>query len=974
MTPAHGFELLEEQFIEEINTEARLYRHVKSGARLLSMANNDENKSFGITFRTPVSDSTGVPHIMEHAVLGGSQKYRVKEPFVELVKGSFKTFLNAMTASDWTTYPVASTNLQDFYNLVDVYLDAVFHPLITPNHLDQEGWHYELDNLDEPLRYKGVVFNEMKGAYSSPDNLLYRYSQQTLFPDNAYQHDSGGDPAEIPNLTYEQFRGFHETYYHPSNAYIFFYGDDPSDERLRLLSAYLDAYEAQEVDTAVALQSPFEQPRRLVFPYSVDKEADLSQKGYVRLNWALPEQKDPETWMALSILSYALMGTSAAPLYKALIDSGLGEDVTGGGFSMNLQQPTFSVGLKGIKLADVDAVETLVLETLQQLAADGFDPELVEAAVNTIEFNLRENNTGSFPRGLALMFRSLLGWMYDNDPLKPLQFEAPLTAVKIQLAADDGYLQTMIHRFLLDNPHRVTLVLEPDPDLAERLETAEKERLAAVKARLNEQQLQSVIDRTQELRELQGKVDDPAELAKIPRLTLDDLEKEVKPIPLTVSEQDGATILYHDLFTNGIVYLDVAFNAHVLPSRLLPYLKLFGRSLLEIGTETEDFVKLSQRIGRKTGGLYPTTSISNKHDAADASAQLFLRGKATMAQTADLLAILQDVLLTVQLDNPERFRQMVLEAKASLEAALVPRGHVYVNTRLRSHFSEGGWAAEQVGGIAYLFFLRELADAVAHDWPAVLAQLEEMRRLLISRNGLTCNVTLDAENWAVFKPQLDAFMGALPDAPVQDVVWDWQADGGTAVSEGLTIPAQVNYVGKGTRIYDLGYTHHGSINVINNYLRTSYLWEKIRVQGGAYGAFVTFGSHSGVYSYLSYRDPNLQGTLANYDGTPAFLRREIHADELVKSIIGAISSMDGYQLPDAKGYTSMIRYLTGVTDDYRQQVRDEILGTTPADFTALADVLERIVDQGTVAVLGSADAIKAANAALENSLHVTKVM
>ncbi len=433
MTITHGFELLRDEQIDEINTRARIWRHVKSGAELLSLENDDENKVFGISFSTPPADSTGVAHIMEHAVLGGSQKYQVKEPFVELVKGSLNTFLNAMTFSDKTIYPVASTNLQDFYNLVDVYLDAVFFPLITPNHLQQEGWHYELDKLDDPLKYKGVVFNEMKGVYSAPDSLLQRYSQQTLFPDNTYQYDSGGDPAAIPDLTYEQFKAFHDDYYQPSNSLIFMYGDDDPQERLRLLDEYLSQFEAIEVDSSVSLQTPFMEPRRFSYPYTVEANQDNGQKpkAMVQVNWMLPEFEDPNLVMALSVLSYALVSTPASPLRKALIDSGLGEDVTGGGLSTYTRQMTFSIGMKGIEVGDEGKVESLIIDTLKQLAEDGIEPDMVAAAVNTIEFSLRENNTGSYPRGLSLMINSLNTWLHGRDPLLPMRYEAPLEALEI---------------------------------------------------------------------------------------------------------------------------------------------------------------------------------------------------------------------------------------------------------------------------------------------------------------------------------------------------------------------------------------------------------------------------------------------------------------------------------------------------------------------------------------------------------------
>lgn len=977
MENSHGFELIREEEIAELNTRARLFRHLKTGAELLSLENDDENKSFGISFRTPPADSTGLPHIMEHAVLGGSRKYQVKEPFVELVKGSLNTFINAVTFPDFTTYPVASQNLQDFYNLIEVYLDAVFYPLITQHHLEQEGWHYELENPDDPLIYKGVVFNEMKGAYSSPDNLLYRYSRQSLFPENIYGLDAGGDPKEIPNLTYEQFRRFHQTFYHPSNARIFFYGDDDPEERLRLLDSYLREFEMQAVDSAVPLHPPFAEPQRFTFPYSVDPGDDTTRKHMIQLNWVLPENNNPELTMALSVLSYALVSTPASPLRKALIDSGLGEDLTGGGLSTHGRQMTFAVGLKGVAAADVDRVETLILETLETLATDGLEDEMVEAAVNTIEFSLRENNTGSFPRGLSLMFRALSTWLYDRDPLAMLFYEAPLTAVKERLQGGKDYLSRLIRHHLLQNPHRVTVILRPDPDLRQQEEAAELERLAQIRAGMSEADIQAIIQNSRELKRRQETPDPPEALAALPMLTLADLDRENKLIPLEVSQAHEATILYHDLFTNGIVYLDVGFNMRALPPALLPYVSLFGRALLEMGTETEDFVKLSQRIGRKTGGIHHATLVSAADgngipSSSETAAWFFLRGKATMDNTQEMLDILRDILLTVKLDNQERFRQIVLKAKAGKEAGLIPGGHSVVNTRLRSYFHPAEWASEQMGGLDYLFFLRRLADAIENDWPSVLSHLEEIRRLVINRQGMVCNVTLDTANWAQFEPQLNHFLTTLPTGPVEASPWSAPV---TRTPEGLVIPAQVNYVGKGANLYELGYEMDGSIFVITNYLRTTWLWEKVRVQGGAYGGFCSFDRRSGVFSYLSYRDPNLLQTLENYDRTADFLRQvDISQDELAKNIIGTIGSIDAYQLPDAKGYTSMVRYLLGESDESRQQLRDEVLSTTTDDFRAFADILARIKESGLVVVMGSPEAITAANEAGGGWLNITKVM
>lgn len=971
MTAIHGFELIKDTEVAEYNTRARLYRHAATGAELLSLENNDENKVFGITFRTPPPDSTGIAHIMEHSVLCGSRKYPLKEPFVELIKGSLKTFLNAFTFPDKTCYPVASQNLQDFYNLIDVYLDAVFYPRITPEILQQEGWHYELENPTGPMIYKGVVFNEMKGAYSSPDSLLGRYSQQTLFPDNAYGVDSGGDPEHIPNLTYQQFKTFHQTYYHPSNARIFFYGDDPPQERLKLVQEYLKDFEAIQVDSSVELQPQFDAPRRETFPYDAGDETG-EKKSYLTVNWLLPENANPEQTLSLTILSYILLGTSASPLRKALIDSGLGEDVTGG-LDTQLRQMVFMAGLKGIAGGDVDKVENLILDTLARLAREGIEPETVEAALNTLEFNLRENNTGSFPRGLSLMLRSLTMWLYGGDPVAPLAFEAPLAAIKEKVAADESYFEKLIDRHLLQNNHRVTVALEPDPNLGQRQEAAEAERLAKAQAAMDQARLEEVIKETRKLKQMQETPDPPEALAAIPSLTLDDLDEKIKTVPLAVETQQGTEILYHDIFTNGIVYLDVGFNLHALPQELLPYVSLFSQALLKIGTETEDFVKLSQRIGRKTGGIWPASFLSAQQNSRESAAWLFLRGKATMTQTDDLLDILRDILLTVKLDNRDRFKQMVLEAKAGAESGLIPAGHNVVDTRLRANFHQADWADEQMGGLTHLFFLRQLAKDVDNDWPGVLAKLEDVRKTLLNRNAMLCNVTLDADNWQQFQPKLANFLDTLPARPMSQAVWTPQPP---LSHEGLTIPAKVNYVGKGANLYELSYRYHGSVIPITNYLRTTWLWERVRVQGGAYGGFCRFDSHSGVFSYLSYRDPNLLGTLDNYDRASQFLTNvDLSREEIVKSIIGAIGQMDAYQLPDAKGYASMVRHLIGMTDEIRQQRRDEVLSTTQAHFREFADALAQVNERGLVVVLGSQEDIAAANARRGNHwLSVQKVL
>lgn len=968
MNVIHGFELIREQQIPELNSLARLYRHVATGAELLSLINDDENKVFGIAFRTPPPDSTGVAHILEHSVLCGSEKYPLKKPFVELLKGSLKTFLNAMTYSDKTVYPVASTNTKDFYNLVDVYLDAVFHPRITPEVLQQEGWRYEV-NEDGSLGYRGVVFNEMKGANASPDRVLYLAVQRSLFPGHVYSVDSGGDPAEIPNLTYEQFKAFHERYYHPSNALIFFYGDDDPEERLRLLERVLAPFDRIHVNATIPLQPPLSEPQRVEVPYPAGPNS--AGKYMVTVNWLLPEPPDVEEALALDILEHTLVGTPASPLRKALIDSGLGENLTGSGFA-HLRQTYFTVGLKGVRGEHVSAVEDLIIGTLGRLARDGIDPQTIEAAVNTVEFQLRENNTGSYPRGLAVLIRALDTWLYGDDPLAPLMFEAPLRAVKQRLNAGERFFERLIEEKLLRNPHRTTVVLIPDLELTNRQNAAERERLAAIRATLDDAQIEAINATAARLRQIQETPDPPEAIASLPSLTIADLDRTIKTIPTGELEVGATRTLLHDLFTNGIVYVDIGMNLRTLPQEFLPYVTIFGRALLETGTQREDIIQLIQRIGRDTGGIFPQSFTSAMRGRSIGAAWLFLRGKAIVEKSDALLDILRDVLLSARLDNRERIRQIVREERASREASLIPAGHTVVNTRLRARFNEADWVAEQIGGVSYLLFLRRVEQAIDEDWETVRAVLEQMRTRLVDRSALLVNVTVDAAGWERFYPHLEAFLDRLPVGAPTPAAWNPHKG---ALSEGLIIPANVNYVAKGADLYRLGYRLHGSALVVTRYLMTTWLWEQIREQGGAYGGFCSFDPRSGTFSYTSYRDPNLLRTIDVYDRSAAFLRQlDLSEKELTRAIIGVIADLDAYQLPDARGFTAMARYLVGDDDAYRQQVRDEVLGTTPADFRAFADVLDMLRDHAALVVMGGEDAIAAANQDRNLFAEITRVL
>jgi Zn-dependent M16 (insulinase) family peptidase len=966
-----AFELIRQETIPEVSSEARLYRHKKTGAEVLSLANDDENKVFGITFKTPPEDSTGVAHILEHSVLCGSRKYPVKKPFVELLKGSLHTFLNAMTFSDKTAYPVASQNLQDFYNLVDVYLDAVFFPLITEDTFRQEGWHYELESSQAPMVYKGVVFNEMKGAYSSASAVLSKKSQLSLYPDTTYGVNSGGDPTAIPDLTYEYFKNFHAKYYHPSNARIVFYGDDNPEERLSILDEYLGQFDRIEVKSQIGTQPRFSDPKRIVETYAAN-EAELGKKtSMMTVNWMIDEQTEPGAVLALNVLEHILVGTAAAPLRKALIDSGLGEGMTGSGLVEDMKQPFWTVGLKGIDEKDVDLVETLILGTLEKLSVEGIDKETVEAAINSLEFAMRENNTGSFPRGISLMFRSMRTWLHDGDPLEPLSFEAPLSALKQRLADGERVFEELIRQQLIDNRHRTTVLLMADTKQAAREAAEERAKLDVAQQTMTPEAIEIVKQTTEKLKALQDTPDDPSELAKIPTLTLADLPRTNKPIPIEREAIAGVRTFTHPLATNGVLYLDFGFDMHALPGNLLPLIPLFSRALLQTGTSTQDFVSLTQRIGRSTGGIGFQRINSTRTDGASTAAWLVLRGKAVPDKIEELLAIIRDVLTDAQLGNRDRIRQMVLEAKAGFESSLAGMGNGIVGMRLRAQFNESDWASEQMGGVSNYFFLRELSKRIDSDWPGVEAQLEQLRSLLLHRGHMVVNVTADGSLIDAARPQIESFLGELPASGPTGSGWGFAQ---SARSEGLTFPGQVNYVAKGADLKAFGFTPSGGTAVAIKHLNTTYMWDKVRVQGGAYGGSSSFDIFSRGFAFTSYRDPNLLGTIDNYDKAASFLRQAVSEQDLTRSIIGVIGAVDAYRLPDAKGFVSMVWELLGDTDEARLARREQILGASNADFAALADALDQVAKYGRVVVLGSEAAIKAANDERGPFLEVTKVL
>jgi len=997
-----AFEVVEKDVVTEYGAYCTLYRHKKSGAELLSVSSDDDNKVFGITFRTPPSDSTGVPHILEHSVLCGSRKFKTKDPFVQLLAGSLQTFLNAFTYPDRTCYVVASQNEKDFYNLINVYTDAVYHPRATsdPTVHAQEGWHLELEEKEEPLTYKGVVYNEMKGVYSSPDSLLNRDSQQSLFLDNTYAVDSGGDPVVIPELSFEQFADFHAKFYHPENSRIYFSGDDDVLKRLEIMDEYLSEFDrSPESKPASKIQwqkKVFTEPKVLKKPYP--SGADQPDTHMIQVNWLMNDKPlNSVEELAMGILDHLLMGTTSSILRKTLMESGLGSAITGGGLSDELLQATFSVGLKEVQQENVAEVEKLIIATLEKAAEEGFDEEAIAASMNTIEFQMREFNTGSFPKGLSFMLGSMTKWLYDESPTAALKFEEPLAELKATIAESGSKIfQDLIKEYIVENTHRTTIEMVPSKTLEEEQLQEEKDRLAKIKESLSEDELDDIILKTKELKALQAAEDPPEARATIPSLELGDLKREVTEYPIAVNENEndtGITVVRHELIsTSGIAYCNFGLDLSGLSLDDAPLLGLYSRLMMETGAGDYDSVALSQRIGTHTGGVsvqVMTSSVKgddeDEDDASDGTkmiTKLVVRGKATKDKTKELFDIFNLIITDAKFDAQSKVIEMLKESKSQLEAGIQGSGHSFANTRLKARYSVPGYIDEKTGGISAVATIKSLLEQAENDWPTLLARLEKMRETILSantcRDGMFLDITGDSAVQEAIKPSVDAFLDGLPgDANgdklmnfyAEDHPWVAEAKVEMAemvpiVDEGFVVPTQVSYVGKGGRAYEPGEKIPGSAGVVSRWLRTGYLWDHVRVMGGAYGGFCTFGPSSGIFTYLSYRDPNLAKTIDVYDATSDALMAvaddfEKDPEALATAIIGAVGDMDGALSPDQKGWLAFNRWIVRESPEHRQKSRDAIMDTKPEDFREFARRLKNLKD-ASVAVVSSKAAFEAA--------------
>ncbi len=993
-TPLHPkFELVEEKFVNEYNCSAALYVHKKSGAQVMSVQNDEEEKVFGISFRTPIKDSKGAPHVVEHSVLCGSKRYPVKEPFADLLKGSLQTFLNAFTYPDRTCYPIASLNQKDFNNLIRVYLDAVLFPraVLDPQVIAQEGWHYELENENDPLTYKGVVYNEMKGVYSSPDSRLSRSLQSAIFVDhNSYAFDSGGKPNCIPKLTFEDFVNFHKKFYHPHNCRVFYYGDDDVNERLNLLCEFFDDFDAADCSPEL---SQLEWQSKRPSPWKVTNEFPVSagpssEKHMLCVNWLINDRTLSEKEKhALEILDHLLVGHSSSPLRKALLESGLGTAFIGDGLDDTLQQFMFSVGLKGVDGDKTADVEALILKVLNDLANAGFDDDAIAASMNSIEFHLREFNTKGSPRGLSLMLGALSSWIYDGHPIEAIEFNAPITELKNDIERGDRVFEKLLHSVLLENTHRVTLEMKPNPHLESLEEMEEMQCLAHIKSKMSKEDVTNVIKATKKLKDAQVAPDSPEAKATLPKLGLSDLDPKIKEIDITVKDAEkGATIVTHNVSTSGIIYVDIGLDLTSLSLDDLPLLSLLSRMFLETGTSELDRVQLSRYIDTHTGGL-SISSISGPRSCGDSVVvtpdnfidYLFIKGKAMSDKAPELFSVMHSVLTDSKLNSQQRAVEMLKESKARMETCIVSSGHSYASMRIGARLSLGGLVAERTAGVTYLETLKNILEQAENDWPALLERLTRIRDTLLHSGNVIVNLTGDKEILSKCELEAKSFIEKFPVADKTScrVPWGNTMELLAKENEGFVVPTAVQYVGRGGRLYEPGERVSGATLVVSQHLRLQYLWENVRVIGGAYGSMMTLDRTNGLLKYISYRDPNLANTLDIYEGAASYLESvELSKEDIELAIIGTIGELDSPLSPDQKGFISLHRHLIGVGSTERQRIRDEVLATTIEDFRDFGRRLKAFNSKAMTSVIGSKTSFDTANEVLpeDSRLSITQLL
>ena len=959
------YEILDEHRVEDVQSDGFILRHKKSGARIAILSNNDDNKVFYIGFRTPPEDETGVPHIIEHTTLCGSKKFPVKDPFIELAKGSLNTFLNAMTYPDKTVYPVASCNDQDFKNLMDVYLDAVFNPNITKYEeiFKQEGWHYELTGKDDELKINGVVYNEMKGAYSSPDEVLSSQIYRSLFPDNTYSKDSGGNPEYIPKLTYEAYLDFYHKYYHPSNSYIYLYGDMDVVERLEWLDKeYLSLYDYKKVNSEINKQPAFDEIKNVEAQYSITMDDSQENKTYLSYNRVVGDTLDEMLYQAFDVLDYALVSSPGAPVKQALIDAGIGDDVYGS-YDAGILQPVFSFVAKNANASQADEFESIIENTLKEVVKTGINKEALLAGINSSEFKFREADFGQFPKGLLFGLNCLDSWLFDD--MKPfIHLECLGTFAKLRKAVDTDYFEKLIQEYLLDNTHGSSVTVKPKRGLGNEREEALAKELSDYKASLSDEEIKKLIEDTEHLKKYQEEPSSDEDLRKLPMLTRADMKKNAMPFSNIEDELLDVKVVRHDIESNGIDYISFLFDAGDFAQSELGYLGFFTNALGLVSTEKYSYTDLANATNIYTGGI--STGTASHPDIKDRNNFVFkfeVKLKVLEKNLDKALELMEQMLLSSDFTDTKRLGELVAQIKARLQANLSSSGHLVAAMRSMSSFSRYALYQDELKGVAFYRSICRIEKELSESPKSVSDKLAAIAKKLFARNRMLISFTGNNEAYGNAKPSLEKVIAGFDK---MSVVGNQAEVHFNTAKEAFIDASQIQYVAKTGDFICEGYEYTGALRLLRIILSYDYLWINVRVKGGAYGCMNTF-LRSGESYFVSYRDPNLSDTLDVYDRIPEYIK-SFSPDErdMTKYIIGTFSALDTPMNPEAKGSRSLSAYLEGITYEQIQKERNEILNAQPEDIRRLADLVEAVLKKDSICVIGNENMIKESAGLFEN--------
>ena len=859
---SHGFTVEQVTALPGLRMTASLLRHARSGARLLHLAAHDPENLFSVAFKTPPPDNSGLPHILEHTVLCGSEKYPVKDPFNELVKTSLASFLNAMTYPDKTVYPCASMNRKDFQNLAKVYCDAVFHPLLTEAHFKQEGHHFDFKSpgdVNSALTVKGIVYNEMKGAYASLNGVIEREEMRSILPDNAYGLDSGGDPDAIESLTYAAFTRFHQNYYHPSNAYFFTYGDIPIEETLAFLDQeYLSAYEARPVDTTIAAQPRWTSPRHLTIPYPVGAHEDLKGKAAVTVNFLTCQLTDTLRSLAMAVLESYLLDNAASPLRKALEDSKLGESLTRSGYADYVRDTYFTVGMKGSEPENAGKIVALVQDVCRKLAKDGLERDKLETVFHKVEFSSKEIGS-SFP--LTLMDRVFNYWLNDSDPLCLLKLDEHLETLRRRHETEPRFFENILMEEIVDNQHYSVLTFVPDKEYFKKTKAETKRRHAKLKATMAAEQLQAIAKEAEALEAFQSEPNSPEALATLPKLSLGDVSPTPQTLDTEAQTVAGRPFYKTNIFSNGVNYLTLAIDLAGLDPELGKYLPVFCEAMTKMGAGGRDYLEMAEREASLTGALGAGVSSEGSFDAPNRfSPYLFVSTKALDRKLEGALGLVGERLLDCDFSDLKRLKDLLLQKRANLNGGVVSSGSHYASLHAARGLNGNLALTEQIGGIGRIRFYNHLADHFDEVKEELTAQLRRLHAFILQKARFSASFVGDDKSAKLARERLAELYGRLGDAPLAaDAIGAFAPH--PATLEGLAIPTDVSFNAAVFATVEATHPLAATLYLISQMLDGDYLWDEIRVKRGAYGAKASYSTLNGVFTLSSYPRPLRAGDL-----------------------------------------------------------------------------------------------------------------